>query len=70
VARIVAQGIAFARLAGGPVLRRGRPLYLDAPDPGWARTVGAAAELERLVLGSGRGLGRRPTGMVLRYGTL
>lgn len=61
--RIVAASIAFATApAGGPVLTEDAGLYLDAPDPGWALTVRAVAEHERLVLGTG--------GMVLRYGTL
>lgn len=41
------------------------PLYLDAPDEGWARTVAAVAELERLVLHA-----KDVVGVVLRYGTL
>ncbi|MEV0639481.1 NAD(P)-dependent oxidoreductase [Streptomyces sp. NPDC050619] len=64
--RLVAQSIAFAAApAGDPVLDEDAPLYVDAPDAGWAATVGAVAELERLVLSS-EGL----TGAVLRYGTL
>ncbi|MBO0804521.1 MAG: NAD(P)H-binding protein, partial [Nocardiopsaceae bacterium] len=51
--RIVAASIAFATApAGGPVLTEDAELYLDAPDPGWARTVRAVAEHERLVLGT------------------
>ncbi len=65
--RLVAQSIAFAAApAGDPVLDEDAPLYVDAPDPGWASTVQAVAELERLVLGSGPDL----AGVVLRYGTL
>jgi nucleoside-diphosphate-sugar epimerase len=64
--RIVAASIAFATApAGGPVLTEDAPLYLEAPDPGWALTVRAVAEHERLVLGTA-GL----SGIVLRYGTL
>ncbi|MEU4485611.1 NAD(P)-dependent oxidoreductase [Streptomyces purpurascens] len=64
--RLVAQSIAFAAApAGVLVLDEDAPLYVDAPDPGWAATVRAVAELERLVL-SGAGL----SGLVLRYGTL
>ena len=37
---------------------------MDAPDPGWASTVRAVAELERQVTGGGL------EGVVLRYGTL
>ncbi|SDM72468.1 Nucleoside-diphosphate-sugar epimerase [Streptomyces sp. cf386] len=63
--RLVAQSIAFAAAPQGPpVLDEDAPLYVDAPDPGWAATVRAVAELERLVAGSGL------AGMVLRYGTL
>jgi 2-alkyl-3-oxoalkanoate reductase len=63
--RLVAQSIAFAAApAGEPVLDEDAPLYVDAPDPGWAATVGAVAELERQVLGGGL------EGVVLRYGTL
>jgi nucleoside-diphosphate-sugar epimerase len=63
--RLVAQSIAFAAApAGEPVLDEDAPLYVDAPDPGWAATVGAVAELERQVLGAGL------EGVVLRYGTL
>ncbi|MEU5610617.1 NAD-dependent epimerase/dehydratase family protein [Streptomyces sparsogenes] len=64
--RLVAQSIAFAAApVGGPVLDEDAPLYVDAPDPGWAATVRAVAELERLVLGA-----PGPAGVVLRYGTL
>ncbi|MER6959388.1 NAD(P)-dependent oxidoreductase [Streptomyces sp. NPDC000618] len=64
--RLVAQSIAFAAAPAGPaVLDEDAPLYADAPDPGWAATVRAVAELERLTL-SGDDLG----GLVLRYGTL
>ncbi|MGW1670800.1 NAD-dependent epimerase/dehydratase family protein [Streptomyces sp. NPDC002324] len=63
--RLVAQSIAFAAApAGEPVLDEDAPLYVDAPDPGWASTVRAVAELERRVTGDG------PQGVVLRYGTL
>jgi nucleoside-diphosphate-sugar epimerase len=63
--RLVAQSIAFAAApAGEPVLDEDAPLYVDAPDPGWAATVGAVAELERQVQGAGL------EGVVLRYGTL
>ncbi|WP_328839861.1 NAD(P)-dependent oxidoreductase [Streptomyces europaeiscabiei] len=63
--RLVAQSIAFAAApAGDPVLDEDAPLYVDAPDPGWASTVRAVAELERQVTGSGM------EGVVLRYGTL
>ncbi|MEU1786803.1 NAD(P)-dependent oxidoreductase [Streptomyces sparsogenes] len=84
--RLVAQSIAFAAApVGGPVLDEDAPLYVDAPDPGWAATVRAVAELERLVLGApgragaeraGAGpagpgsAGAGPAGVVLRYGTL
>ncbi|WP_217212779.1 NAD(P)-dependent oxidoreductase [Streptomyces sp. AC550_RSS872] len=65
--RLVAQSIAFAAAPeGAPVLDEDAPLYVDAPDPGWAATVRAVAELERLVLGNGRDL----AGVALRYGTL
>ncbi|MGW1785319.1 NAD-dependent epimerase/dehydratase family protein [Streptomyces sp. NPDC002143] len=64
--RLVAQSIAFAAAPAGPaVLDEDAPLYTDAPDPGWAATVRAVAELERLTLSS-EDLG----GLVLRYGTL
>ncbi|WP_200307172.1 NAD-dependent epimerase/dehydratase family protein [Streptomyces adelaidensis] len=63
--RLVAQSIAFAAApAGDPVLDEDAPLYVDAPDPGWALTVRAVAELERQVSSSGL------AGVVLRYGTL
>lgn len=63
--RLVAQSIAFAAApAGEPVLDEDSPLYVDAPDPGWASTVRAVAELERLVTSSDL------AGVVLRYGTL
>jgi nucleoside-diphosphate-sugar epimerase len=52
--RFVATSIAFATAPrGNPVLGEDAPLYLDAPDDGWARTVRAVAEFERLVLGTG-----------------
>ncbi|MEH0433480.1 NAD(P)-dependent oxidoreductase [Streptomyces stelliscabiei] len=64
--RLVAQSVAFAAApAEEPVLDEDAPLYVDAPDPGWAATVRAVAELERLVLNSGP-----LAGAVLRYGTL
>ncbi|MGX1564739.1 NAD-dependent epimerase/dehydratase family protein [Streptomyces sp. NPDC055506] len=64
--RLVAQSIAFAAAPEGPpVLDEDAPLHMDAPDPGWAATVRAVAELERLVLNDA-GL----SGLVLRYGTL
>jgi len=64
--RFVAQSIAFATAPlGGPVLTEDAALYLDAPDPGWALTVRAVADLERQVLGAGA-----LSGAVLRYGTL
>ncbi|MEV1065814.1 NAD(P)-dependent oxidoreductase [Streptomyces sp. NPDC050263] len=64
--RLIAQSIAFAAApAGPPALDEDAPLYVDAPDPGWAATVRAVAELERLVSTS-EDLG----GLVLRYGTL
>jgi nucleoside-diphosphate-sugar epimerase len=63
--RLVAQSIAFAAApAGDPVVDEDAPLYVDAPDPGWASTVGAVAELERRVTAGGL------EGVVLRYGTL
>lgn len=63
--RLVAQSIAFAAApAGDPVLDEDAPLYVDAPDLGWASTVRAVAELERQVTSSGL------EGVVLRYGTL
>ncbi|GAA1939744.1 NAD(P)-dependent oxidoreductase [Amycolatopsis minnesotensis] len=64
--RFVAQSIAFATApVGDPVGDEDAPLYLDAPDEGWARTVSAVAELERLVLHA-----KDVAGVVLRYGTL
>ncbi|MFF3328638.1 NAD-dependent epimerase/dehydratase family protein [Streptomyces sp. NPDC002888] len=63
--RLVAQSIAFAAAPAGPwILDEDAPLYVDAPDPGWAATVRAVAELERQVTG------RALAGLVLRYGTL
>ncbi|MEE1765608.1 NAD-dependent epimerase/dehydratase family protein [Streptomyces sp. SP18BB07] len=63
--RLVAQSIAFAAApAGDPVLDEDAPLYVDAPDPGWASTVRAVAELERQVTAGDL------EGVVLRYGTL
>ncbi|WP_405568211.1 NAD(P)-dependent oxidoreductase [Streptomyces phaeochromogenes] len=65
--RLVAQSVAFAAApAGDPVLDEDAPLYVDAPDAGWAATVRAVAELERQVLGGAPDL----AGVVLRYGTL
>ncbi|WLW53549.1 NAD-dependent epimerase/dehydratase family protein [Streptomyces sp. YU58] len=62
--RLVAQSIAFAGApAATPVLDEDAPLYVDAPDPGWAATVRAVADLERQVTATDGGL-------VLRYGTL
>ncbi|PRY38828.1 NAD-dependent epimerase/dehydratase family protein [Umezawaea tangerina] len=64
--KLVVQSIAFATAPlGGPVLDEDAPLHLDAPDPSWARTVQAVAELERLVLGT-----PDIAGTILRYGTL
>ncbi|HEX6341829.1 NAD(P)-dependent oxidoreductase [Umezawaea sp.] len=64
--KLVVQGISFATAPlGDPVLGEDAPLYLDAPDPTWARTVQAVAEMERLVLGT-----PDLAGTVLRYGTL
>ncbi|WP_370950034.1 NAD-dependent epimerase/dehydratase family protein [Amycolatopsis sp. cg5] len=64
--RIVAQSIAFGTApVGDPVLTEDAPLYLDAPDEDWARTVQAIAELERLVVGT-EGI----SDVALRYGTL
>ncbi len=64
--RMVAQSVAFATAPrGGPVLTEDAPLYVDAPDPGWALTTRAIAELERRVLGAAH-----LSGTVLRYGTL
>ncbi|WP_033289778.1 NAD-dependent epimerase/dehydratase family protein [Amycolatopsis jejuensis] len=63
VRRVIAQSIAFAHApVGALVVDEDAPLYLDAPDPGWAMTVGAVADLERQVLSVG--------GTVLRYGAL
>ena len=65
--RLVAQSIAFAAApTGDAVLDESAPLYVDAPDPGWAATVRAVAELEAQVLGTDPEL----SGLVLRYGTL
>ncbi|MET1074481.1 MAG: NAD(P)-dependent oxidoreductase [Umezawaea sp.] len=65
-AKLVVQSVAFATAPlGGPVLDEDAPLHLDAPDPAWARTVQAVAELERLVLGT-----PDVAGTILRYGTL
>ncbi|MFD8510743.1 NAD-dependent epimerase/dehydratase family protein [Streptomyces antimycoticus] len=64
--RMVAQSIAFATAPrGGPVLTEDAPLYVDAPDPGWALTTRAIAELERRILAAAH-----LSGTVLRYGTL
>jgi nucleoside-diphosphate-sugar epimerase len=65
-ARLVVQSIAFATAPhGDPLLPEDAPLYLDAPDPSWARTVQAVAEMERLVLGT-----PDLAGTILRYGAL
>lgn len=65
-AKLVVQSISFATAPlGDPVLPEDAPLYLDAPDPGWSRTVRAVAEMERLVLGT-----PDIAGTILRYGTL
>ncbi|MEU5731129.1 NAD(P)-dependent oxidoreductase [Streptomyces antimycoticus] len=64
--RMVAQSIAFATAPrGGPVLTEDAPLYVDAPDSGWALTTRAIAELERRILAAAH-----LSGTVLRYGTL
>jgi nucleoside-diphosphate-sugar epimerase len=66
VKRIVAQSIGFAaQPIGGPLVDEDAPLYLDPPDPAWARTFRAVAELERLLIGAGD-----IDSVVLRYGTL
>ncbi|GAA3525850.1 NAD(P)-dependent oxidoreductase [Amycolatopsis ultiminotia] len=63
VRRLVAQSIAFAHEPVGEwVVDESAPLYVDAPDPGWATTVRAVADLEQQVLGT--------AGIALRYGTL
>ncbi|MFF3378523.1 NAD-dependent epimerase/dehydratase family protein [Streptomyces sp. NPDC002680] len=65
--RLVAQSIAFAAApTGEAVVDESVPLYVDAPDPGWAATVRAVADLESQVLDSASEL----SGLVLRYGTL
>ncbi|GGJ61587.1 dTDP-glucose 4,6-dehydratase [Streptomyces lacrimifluminis] len=65
--RLVAQSIAFASApTGDPLVDEDVPLYVDAPDPGWAATVQAVAELEAQVLGAAPEL----SGAVLRYGSL
>ncbi|MEU9190348.1 NAD(P)-dependent oxidoreductase [Streptomyces sp. NPDC048484] len=65
--RLVAQSIAFASAPTADTLvDEDVPLYVDAPDPGWAATVQAVAELEAQVLGAAPEL----SGAVLRYGTL
>ena len=53
-----------AALVSAPVLDESAPLHLDAPDPDWAATVRAVADLERQVAES------TVDGLVLRYGTL
>lgn len=64
--RIMAQSIAFATAPqGARVLTEDAALYLDAPDPDWALTVRAVADLERQVLQAAD-----LDGVVLRYGTL
>jgi nucleoside-diphosphate-sugar epimerase len=66
VGKVVAQSISFCTAPiGASVLTEDAPLYLDAPNAGWAATVGAVAEHERLVLNT-----PDVTGIVLRYGTL
>ncbi|HUQ58562.1 NAD(P)-dependent oxidoreductase [Lentzea sp.] len=63
VGRLVAHSIAFATAPEGPaVLGEDAPLYLDAPDPGWATTTRAVAALESSVA--------QAAGTVLRLGTL
>lgn len=65
--RLVAQSIAFAAApTGEAVVDESAPLYVDAPDPGWAATVRAVAALESQVLADAPEL----SGLVLRYGTL
>lgn len=65
-AKLVVQSISFATAPlGDPALSEDAPLYLDAPDASWARTVQAVAEMERLVLGT-----PDIAGTILRYGTL
>ncbi|WP_405536222.1 NAD(P)-dependent oxidoreductase [Streptomyces sp. NBC_00075] len=65
--RLVAQSIAFAAApTGETVVDESAPLYVDAPDPGWAATVRAVTDLESQVLDSSPEL----SGLVLRYGTL
>ncbi|MCP3799393.1 NAD(P)-dependent oxidoreductase [Allokutzneria sp. A3M-2-11 16] len=64
--RFVAQSVAFATAPQqARVLDEDAPLYLDAPDTGWAETVRAVEQLEHLVL---RKSG--VAGVVLRYGVL
>ena len=65
--RLVAQSIAFAAApTADTVVDENVPLYVDAPDPGWAATVQAVAALEDQVLGASPEL----SGVVLRYGSL
>ncbi|MEU6227236.1 NAD(P)-dependent oxidoreductase [Streptomyces sp. NPDC047042] len=65
--RLVAQSIAFAAApTRDTVVDEDAPLYVDAPDPGWAATVRAVAELETQVLHGYPEL----SGLVLRYGSL
>lgn len=65
-AKLVVQSISFATAPlGDPVLSEDAPLYLNAPDASWSRTVQAVAEMERLVLGT-----PDIAGTILRYGTL
>lgn len=65
--RLVAQSIAFASAPTADTLvDEDVPLYVDAPDPGWAATVQAVADLEAQVLGAAPEL----RGAVLRYGSL
>lgn len=64
--KFVAQSIAFGSAPQGEqVVDEDAPLYLNAPDPSWGRTVRAVAELERLVLGT-----PDISGVILRYGAL
>ncbi|HEX7306450.1 NAD(P)-dependent oxidoreductase [Lentzea sp.] len=61
--RLVAHSIAFATApAGDAVLDEDAPLYLDAPDAGWATTTAAVATLEAATLAA--------SGTVLRLGVL
>jgi len=65
--RMVAQSVAFAAApTGDTVVDEDVPLWVDAPDPGWAATVRALADLESQVLGAAPDV----SGVVLRYGSL